>query len=275
MPTSYDDFAALPRSDIVISKPGFNCAVANRWYLTFSAAGYPAPGTDSPGSTTVGIKPVAGNVGYPPMVGFPPPGGGGEYLPYIANVTFTNAGATATGPTLRAKLVAIVARLGTYNFNANTNLTTPLTFDVGQDNHPDYEIWVQFVTAVTGTILVEVFADSGNAYFSDSFTAPAAGTMWRLGEGALSQIATDITNVTGSGASAGTFNIIVLRRLWQGVAGPLNAVPYQAFEGIDVHVGLGHYLPPPGALAMMVSSTATGAQNPEMVIDVVQQFLPP
>ena len=110
---------------------------------------------------------------------------------------------------------------GTYTFNANVAVTSPswasrVSYNGGAADYNGTEIWVEQVTAATGNQAVNVsYTDQGGAAGSTGAVgiaaAPSVARCWQLPLASGDSGVQAITNVTGSVATVGTFNVMVLR----------------------------------------------------------------
>lgn len=215
-----DQYIAAPKQRVQFIKTGQVTAVAAQPFSVFNAIGQPvgvlAGGQTTPPANTVGAVPTDAIAGYPTIDAF-----GAGNLGYISNVQFF--GSVAGRITLYDRLWVG----GTYANNANVNVTTPswasrVSLNGGAANYSNLELWVEQVTAATGNQAVNVTYTNQSGTPSRSTgavgigAAPTVGRMWRLPLAAGDSGLSAISNVTGSVASAGTFNVCVLRRLWSG-----------------------------------------------------------
>lgn len=162
---------------------------------------------------------------------------------------------------------------GAYAFNANTALTSQPSFSSRVPGGTDYvgtQLWVEQVTAATGNQAVNVtYTNSaGTASRTTGATgigaAPTLGRCWQLPLQAGDAGVQLVTNVAGTVASAGTFNVMVLRPL-------LSARVRSANDG-DVQDLLRTGLPQvydTSALYVLVSADSTSSGLPYATIDVV------
>lgn len=209
---SRDDYLASTRQRAQIIKTATRTVIAAQWFSVFDLNGNPGAGTLAGGNTANGVVPTDATAGYPPINTF-----GGGAKGYLSRL---DAGSAV------ACRLALYDRLfvaGAYAFNANTALASQPSYSgrlpvVG--GNPDYknlEIWVEQVTAATGNQAVNVtYTDQdGNAGATTGATgigsAPTVGRCWQLPFASGDCGVQAITNVAGSVASAGTFNVMVLR----------------------------------------------------------------
>lgn len=198
-------------------KTASRVTVANSWFTLFDLAGSPGAGTLAGSSTAAGVVPTDAIAGFPPINAF-----GGANLGYLGNVDFSNTVAA------RIRIYDLLFKAGAYAFNANTALAAQPSFlsripgGTAADCAGITEIWAEMVTAATGNQAVNVtYTNSaGTASRTTGATgigaAPTVGRCWQLPLQAGDNGVSLITNVAGSVATVGTFNVLVLRPLWTG-----------------------------------------------------------
>jgi hypothetical protein len=215
-----DDFIASQKQRLPWTKTTARTTVAGRWYSMFELAGNPGAGVLAGGETTPPANTIGRFVtdaipGYPSIVAFA--GGATGYVGRIWGMNTVQA------------MIRYFDRLfvaGPYTFNANVALPTPPSYSarlpLKQDATPNYaglELWVEQVTASTGNLAVNVtYADelgnTGNTTGAVGIgAAPTVGTCWQLPLAAGDSGVQAVRNVQGTVATAGTFNVMVLRPL--------------------------------------------------------------
>jgi hypothetical protein len=211
--TTVDGLVAAGKQRVGMVRTATRTVIAAQWFSIFDLAGSPGAGTLAIGNTANGVVPTDATAGYPPINAF-----GGGATGYLSKVEFGSAVAC------RIALYDRVFACGAYAFNANTTLASQPSYS-GRLPGTDYknlEIWVEAVTASTGNLAVNVtYTDQdGNTGATTGATGIGAvttvGRCWQLPLAAGDSGVQAITNVTGSVASAGTFNVMVLRPLWEG-----------------------------------------------------------
>lgn len=210
--TTFDGLIAAPKQSISIVKTATRTSVAANWFSIFDLAGNPGAGTLAGTSTTAGVVPTDATAGCPTINAF-----GGGATGYLAHVDFGSSVAC------RIKLFDMVFKAGAYAFNANTALSAQPSYAsrVPGGDYSDTQIWLEQVTAGTGTQVVTVTYtnQAGTGSRSTGAVSTAAnivGRMWQLPLQAGDTGVQKIDNVLGATATAGTFNILVLRPLWSG-----------------------------------------------------------
>lgn len=251
-----NDFIAAAKQKITLNKTATRTTVATGRFSLFDIAGNPGGGTLAGSSTANGSVPTDATAGYPVLNAF-----GGSATGRLARAEF--------GSSVACRL-AIYDRLflaGAYAFNASQALSSQPSYSgrlPGAD-YKDTELWVEQVTAATGNQAVNVtYTDQdGNAGATTGAVgigaAPTVGRCWQLPLAAGDTGLQKIENVAGSVATAGTFNVMVLRPLWSGRVRINN-------DG-DVHDLLKTGLPQlyaDSALYVMVAADSTSSGIPEI-----------
>lgn len=173
----------------------------------FASTGEPS-GTLAASNTASGIVPTSSDPGYPRICKFANGNNG-----YINNVF------SSKNDEGRVVLFDRLYVAGAYNFNAASSLTGQPSFAsrVPNANYSGLELWVEFVTTFTGppTITVGYTNESGVNSRSAQIApiTPSAVTAiafpLQSGDSGIQQV----NSVTCTGSTAGTFNVMVLRRL--------------------------------------------------------------
>jgi hypothetical protein len=211
--TTFDGLIASAKQSVSIVKTASRTAVAAQWFSVFDLAGNPGAGTLAGTSTTAGVVPTDATAGVPLINAF-----GGGAKGYLMHVDFGSSVAC------RIKLFDLVWKGGAYAFNANTALTAQPSYSTrvpGGTDYADTQIWLEQVTAGTGTQVVTVtYTNQGGTGSRStgavSTAANIVGRCWQLPLQADDTGVQKIDNVLGATATAGTFNILVLRPLWSG-----------------------------------------------------------
>jgi hypothetical protein len=255
-----DAYIASAKQRMQWTKTAARTTVATGWFSLFDLAGSPGAGTLAAGNTANGIVPTDAVAGYPAINAF-----GGGASGYLSKVEFANSVACR---------IALFDRLfvaGAYAFNANTALASQPSFS-GRLPGTDYkglELWVEQVTAATGNQAVTATYTNEGGTGSRSTgavgigAAPTVGRCWQLPLQAGDQGIQRLDNVAGSVASAGTFNVMILRRLWTGRVPIANAG--------DVHDLLRTGLPQlyaDSALYAMIAADSTSSGIPDLSVEV-------
>lgn len=205
---SEDDYIASLKKDILFYKFAARTTVATAPFSVFDLAGNPGAGTLAIGNTANGTVPTDETAGYPLIADLTDTGYLGRML-YGINV-----------PCYIYTFDRLFAA-GAYSYNADTTLASQPSYQnrVPSYNYNSLELWIEAVTAFTGTpsIQINYLDQDGNAGDTGVVAAPAALTVGRCfqmplasGDSGIQQV----TRVRGTVASAGTFNVMVLRQLY-------------------------------------------------------------
>lgn len=258
--TTFDQYVGAAKQAFFMVKTASRTAVAAQWFSVYDVAGNPGAGTLAGSSTTTGTVPTDATTGHPIINAF-----GGGNTGYLAQVDFGSSVAC------RIKIFDLLWKGGAYAFNANTSGNTPTSYSsrVPGGTYGDEQIWVEQVTAGTGVQNVNVTyinqaGTSGRS--TGTVAAPAAmivGRMFQLPLQAGDTGVQGVTGVVGSVASAGTFNVLVLRPLWTGRVKTANDGDTHDFTKTGMPEVFAD-----SALTIMVApdSTATGIPEIELVI---------
>ena len=258
--TTLDGYIGSAKQNLAYTKTTTRPTVATGWYSLFDIAGAPGAGTLNVGNTANGLVPTDATAGYPTINAF-----GASATGYVSRIEFSSTVAC------RISVYDRVFVAGAYAFNANTNLASQPSYS-GRLPNTDYkglEIWVEQVTAATGNQAVSVnyTNQDGTAARTTGAVgigaAPLLGRCWQLPLQAGDTGVQMIENVTGSVATAGTFNVMVLRPLWSGRIGVAN--------GGDVHDMLRTGLPQiyaDSSLYVLVAADSTSSGIPHMSVEI-------
>jgi len=260
--TTLDGLIASTKQRVRYTKTATRTTVANGWFSLIDLAGQPGAGVLAGTSTTAGVVPTDVTAGYPLLDAF-----AGSNLGYLGRVAFGNTVACR---------IAIFDRLwlgGAYAFNAATNLTAQPSYAsrVPGTNYAGLEIWCEQVTAATGNQAVSVtYVNEGGTGTRSTGAvgigaAQTVGRCWQLPLQSGDSGVQRIDNVTGSVATVGTFNVMVLRRLGEGRIGVANGLDRQSV--IDVGALLQVYTD--SALYVMIAPDSTSSGTPDVDFQVV------
>jgi hypothetical protein len=180
-------------------------------YTTFDLAGSPGAGTLNVGNTASGVVHTSATAGYPLIPSFAGQAG------YLARVEYGNSVACCFD--LYDRLFVA----GAYTFNANVTLTSQPGFSGRLPNTGIYhglQLWIEAVTAFTGVCNVRItyLDQDGNAGDTGVVATLALplGRCYQIPLAAGDSGIQKIVSVVGSTASAGTFNVMIMRPLWFG-----------------------------------------------------------
>jgi hypothetical protein len=258
--TTLDALIAAPKQRIQLFTSTTRTAVANMPFSVFDVAGNPGSGVLAGTSTTTGVVPTDATAGCPVINAF-----GGGASGYISRISGGN-----TAP-CRIVLYDMLWKAGAYAFNVSTSGNSPTSFSSRIPNETDYnglELWYEQVTAGTLVQNVAVTYNDENGVSSTTGTvaAPAAmivGRMFQLPLAAGDKGIQGVTGVVGTVASAGTFNLLIMRRLGE-------VRIHQGNAGV-VQDALATGLPQvfaDSALRVIVYSDSTGTFQPEIFVDI-------
>jgi hypothetical protein len=208
--TSLDDYIAAVKQNLTYYKSASRTTVAAIPFTIFDLAGNPGAGTLAIGNTANGVVPTDTVAGYPILAALSNTG-------YFSGIDFSCT--IACRITLFDRLFAA----GAYAFNADVSLSAQPSYAgrVPQAMYSGLQLWVEAVTAFTGnpSFQINYLDQAGSAGDTGVVGSGAALTVGRCfmmplaaGDNGIQQI----TRVRGSVATAGTFNVMVLRPLWTG-----------------------------------------------------------
>jgi hypothetical protein len=207
--TTFDGIIGAAGQDQTWVKTGARTTVANAWFTLFDIAGNPGAGTLAGVSTAAGVIPVATDAGFPAINAFGLGNNG-----YLSNVDF---GSTVPG---RIKMYDMLYKAGAYPFNAAQTLAAqPALTRVPGTIYTGLQLWVECVTAFTGipTITITYTNEAGTAGRTTgavTWVAATVGRMLQLPLQAGDKGLQKIESVTSITATVGTFNVLIMRRLW-------------------------------------------------------------
>lgn len=188
--------------------------VAGVWFTMFDLGGNPGAGTLAGASTAAGVVPTDATAGFPTINAF-----GGGATGYLAQVSYGNTVAS------RMRLFDMLFKAGAYAFNANQALAGQPSYSSrvpGGTDFSDTEIWIEAVTAFTGnpsfniTYTNQAGTGSRTTGTVASGAALTVGRMLQLPLQSGDTGVQKIDNVVATVATAGTFNVLVMRQLWHG-----------------------------------------------------------
>ena len=212
--TSLDGLIAAPSQRLTYLKTATRATVAAIPFSVFDLAGNPAAGTLAVGNTTTGIVPTDAVAGYPTINAFV-----GGNTGYLAGVQFGSSVACRIG------VFDCLFSAGAFTFNANVTLSTQPSYAsrvLGGTDFTNTEIWIEAVTAFTGNQSIAITYTNQNGVAGRTTgtiatgVAPTIGRMLNLPLQAGDTGVQKIESVVSSVSTAGTFNVHVMRRLWQG-----------------------------------------------------------
>ena len=261
--TTLDSYIGAAKQRVSLQKTASRTAIAAQWFSVFELAGNPGAGVLAGTSTTTGVVPTDATAGCPTINAF-----GGGATGYLSLVDFGSSVAC------RVAVYDILWKGGAYAFNAATSGNTPTSFlsripgGTAADTAGCTEIWVEQVTAATGNLAVNVtYNDEAGASSTTGATgigaAPTVGRMWQLPLAAGDRGCSGVTGVAGTVASAGTFNVLVLRPLWSGRCRIANDGDTHALDKTGMPVVYAD-----SALFVMIAPDSTATGVPEMIVEI-------
>lgn len=259
--TNLDGWIAAAKQTATITKTASVTAVALMATQVVQAAGNPGAGVLAGTNTANGLVPTDATAGFPLIDAF------GGSNGYISSVQFAN-----TVP-CRIKLYDCLFKAGAYAFNAATALTAQPSYSGRVPGGTDYsgtELWIEAVTAFTGnqSIVVTYTNQAGVAGKTTGViatgVAPIVARMLQLPLAAGDTGIQKIESVTSTVSTVGTFNVLVMRRLWMGRVMVAN--------GGDVHDFIRLGMPEifaTSALKIMVIPDGTATGLPDVSFEIV------
>lgn len=212
--TTLDQYLAAPSQRVGIIKTASVTSVALMSTQILQAAGNPGAGVLAGTSTAAGVVPDDTTAGFPSINAF-----AGGATGYISNITF---GSTVP---CRITLFDCLFKAGAYAFNAATTLASQPSYSgrvIGGTDFTNTEIWIEAVTGFTGNQSIAVtYTNQAGTTARTTGTiatgvAPIVGRMLQLPLAAGDTGVQKIESVTSTVSTVGTFNVLVLRRLWSG-----------------------------------------------------------
>lgn len=259
--TTLDQLIAAASQRVGILKTASMTTVAAIPFTTFAQAGNPGAGTLAGTSTAAGVVPTDADAGFPTITAF-----GVGNAGYINKIEF---GSTVA---CRFTLFDMLWKGGAYAFNANVAVTPPSFSSrvLGGTDYTNTELWFEQVTAATGIQSVNVTYTNQLGTTGKTTGAISQGTAGIVGRMTQMPLAAGdtglqaVTNVAGTVATAGTFNVLVMRRLWQGRVRIAN-------DG-DIHDMLKTGMPQifeNSALYLVVHADATASGIPDVTCEII------
>lgn len=205
---SLADYRSALRERPLYVKTAARVGSPQQWLTLWDATGSPSAATLAVGNTTNGVVPTDATTGASTIVF-------GSGVGYLTEVEMLS--------TVRGRYVLYdrLFHAGAYAFNASTTLASQPSFSgrlVG-GLYAGLQLWVECVTAFTGSLSVAVTYTNAAGTTARSTGTTAVGALvvgqmvqlpLQVGDIGLQKV----ESVTASVASAGTFNVVVLRPLW-------------------------------------------------------------
>jgi hypothetical protein len=206
--------AAASVQELTWFKSAARTTVAGIWFTLFDIAGNPGAGTLAGTSTSAGVVPTDTTAGCPVINAF-----GGSNTGYISSVDFGNSIAC------RIRLYDLLWKGGAYAFNAAQSLSAQPSYSSRVPGGTDYkgtQLWIECVTAFTSSQSIAITYTNQDGVAGRTTgtiatgVAPTVGRMLQLPLQAGDTGLQKVESVTSTVSTAGTFNVLVMRRLWSG-----------------------------------------------------------
>lgn len=257
--TTLDGIIAAAKQRVLISKTANRTSVAVIPFSVYGLAGNPGAGTLAGTSTSTGVVPTNTTAEHPLINAF-----GEGATGYITRIEGNSTVAC------RIQLYDLLWKGGAYSYNAATtgNASPSYAARLPNGDYKGLELWMEQVTAATGiqAVTVQYYNQDGILKSTPVQSQGTAGIVGRMTQIPLAVGDTGIQGVfgvTGSVATAGTFNILVLR--------PLGEVRIRVANDGVVQDALTTGMPQifaESALMMIVTADSTSTGLPELVVDV-------
>jgi hypothetical protein len=173
----------------------------------FANNGFPATGTYAGSNTANGVVPTDAITGFPVLPSF------GGLEGYISAIELHMACTSWRS----GWLFDLLFKAGAYSFGADVTLTAQPSFAarVPGADYKGLEIWVESATTFAGTAVVTVdYEDENGTPRVATATLLATQDLNRATRMSMASAGVSkITRVREAGATGGTFNVVVLRRL--------------------------------------------------------------
>lgn len=256
--STLDGLIGALKTRVVYQKTASRTTVANIPFSIFDQAGQPGAGTLAVGNTANGIEPTDALAGYPA-------------LPTPAAALYLSRIMARSSVPCWIDLYDCLFSCGAYAFNADVTLASQPSFSdrVPNADYRSLELWFEAVTAFTGnpSFQVNYLDQDGAAGDTGAYATGAALTVGRMG--LLPLAAGDsgvqqITRVRGTVATAGTFNVHVMRWLW---SCRINAANQGAMDNL-LRTGL-PLIYGTSALRAVITADSTASGLPSLRADVV------
>lgn len=245
-------------------KTAARTTVATSWFSMFELAGN-VSGTLAGTSTTQGVVPTSATAGMPTIGSFN--SNQGQLAKIEVNNNASNVGS-------KWSIYDLLFKSGAHAFNAADTLASQPSYAtrVPATNYDGLEIWIECVTAFTGNLSVAVtYTNTAGtaARSTGTFATGAALTVGRMmqlplqaGDAGMQKI----ESVTGTVATAGTFNVLVLRPIAKNLR--VNAQDFQRVWGPDA-LGLPRVYDTSALYPIISSDTTSSGAAPELLFEIV------
>ena len=272
--TSLDSYIGSAKQRVRILKTASRTVVATIPFSVFDLAGNPGAGVLAGTSTLVGVCPTDATAGCPS-------------ISFTSDTSYLSKVEYGSSVACRLSLHDMLLKAGAYAYNSGTTTMTVDAQPVISQRCPDYpgsgvvygsrnEIWIEIVTAMTSATAWQVqvtyrnqAGTSGRTSIISAAQAAAALTIGKMfmlglqsGDTGVQRIESVI--VTTGGASAGSFNVLILRPIWT------SGRCMTANDG-DIHDMLKTGLPVvynDSALIIQVQADGTASGIPEVAFEI-------
>jgi hypothetical protein len=207
--TTLDGYLNAAKYNAVWFKTGTRTTVAGVPFTTAGVAGNPV-GTLNAGNTANGVVPTDD-------------GTEGPALPAISNSAYLTRVMCGSTVATTFRVYDRLFACGAYAYNANTTLSSIPSYSgrIPTGGYYGLEIWHEAVTNHTTNTVIQVnyLDQDGNAGDTGQVAmglAPILGRMFRIPLASGDSGVQGLTQIRQTGATAGTFNISVMRPLWSG-----------------------------------------------------------
>lgn len=225
--------AAMAGGQTVLFNKASMTSVIAIWFSVFAQAGNPGAGVMAGTSTAAGVVPTDLTAGCPPINAFT-----GANTGYLTSIDF---GSTVA---CRVRLSDMLFKAGAYAFNAAVTLAAQPSYAsrIPGADYKGTEIWIEAVTAFTGLQSIAVTYTNQDGVTGRTTgtiatgVAPIVGRMLQLPLMAGDTGVQKIDSVTSTVATAGTFNVLVLRPLWMGRVRSINDGDTQGPDKTDLPI---------------------------------------
>ena len=266
--TSLDDWFAAKKQTLSYIKTATRTSVAYQKTSLIDLAGNPGAGTLAGTSTASGVVPTDATAGMIAIDAFD--GGAKGYLGRVL----------AFSPVLGTIfLYDLLFKAGAYSYNANVNLTSQPAIS---GRCPDYsggatfgkgcQILYEQVTTATGNQAVTIGYTNSDGTGSRSTGSFSTGAAFAVGRCIIVPLQAGdfgvqkIDSVVGATASAGTFNILIVR--------PLAVLRIQVAAGTSWYDLVGSGMPEiyaDSAIIPYFAPDSTSTSTPELLIDIISK----
>lgn len=257
--TTNDGYLAATKQALTWVKTATRTTIAGQWFSLFDIAGQPGAGTLAAGNTANGLVPTDATAGYPTIAAF-----GGANTGYLSGIDFGSSVACR---------IAVFDRLflaGAYSFNSNVSLASQPSFSarLPAASYHGCELWLEQVTASTGVQTVVITYTNSDGVSGRSVTV-STGTALTVGRALQIPLQAGdrgiqrIDSIVGSVATAGTFNLMILRRLWSGrvrIANDGDTHGYVKTKMRQVYAD--------SALYVLIAADGTSSGLPELQLEI-------